>query len=230
MRKVFRLPVATSDPHVFVLKTCRKNARLKIDPPPEFCDNPDKGGMDMLIGYARVSTADQTLALQDDALEQAGCEKIFRDVMSGAAADRPGLTEALEYARTGDVLVVWKLDRLGRSLGHLIEVVGQLQDRGVGFRSLQENMDTTTAGGQLIFHIFGALAEFERALIRERTNAGLAAARARGRVGGRPRRLTREQVQMARQLMTAGKSNVAEIAEALHVSRATLYRALQGRA
>lgn len=184
----------------------------------------------MFIGYARVSTGDQTLALQEDALCRAGCEKIFKDIISGSATDRPGLTEVLEYVREGDVLVVWRLDRLGRSLAHLIEVVRKLQDRGVGFRSLQEAMDTTTAGGQLIFHIFGALAEFERALIRERTNAGLASARARGRVGGRPRRLTPEQVHMARQLMTAGESSVAEIAEALHVSRATLYRALQGRA
>ncbi len=181
----------------------------------------------MLIGYARVSTADQTLALQEDALQQVGCERIFKDVVSGSSTDRPGLTEALEYVRGGDVLVVWKLDRLGRSLAHLIEVVGQLQGRGVGFRSLQEQMDTTTAGGQLIFHIFGALAEFERALIRERTNAGLAAARARGRVGGRPRRLTPEQVRMAQQLMTSGESSATQVADALHVSRATLYRALQ---
>ncbi len=184
----------------------------------------------MFIGYARISTGDQTLALQDDALRQAGCEKVFRDVMSGSSNDRPELTEALQYAREGDVLVVWRLDRLGRSLAHLIEVVGQLQDQGVGFRSLQEAMDSTTASGQLVFHIFGALAEFERALIRERTNAGLAAARARGHVGGRPRRLTPEQVRMARQLMTARESSVVEVAEALHVSRATLYRALQGRA
>lgn len=183
----------------------------------------------MLIGYARVSTADQTLALQEDALQQAGCEKIFRDVMSGSTTERPGLSEALAYARPGDVLVVWKLDRLGRSLAHLIAVVQQLGEKGMGFRSVQEQMDTTTPGGQLIFHIFGALAEFERALIRERTNAGLAAARARGRVGGRRPSLSSDQVKMARQLVTNADTTVQQVADALHVSRATLYRALKTR-
>ncbi len=167
------------------------------------------------------------LALQEDALRQAGCEKIFRDVISGATTERPGLAEALAYARSGDVLVVWKLDRLGRSLAHLIDVVQQLQERGIGFQSLQEQLDTTSAGGKLIFHIFGALAEFERALIRERTMAGLAAARARGRVGGRPRRLTRDQLQMARQLLDSGSMTTSQVAQALHVSRTTLYRALK---
>lgn len=181
----------------------------------------------MLIGYARVSTADQTMALQEDALQQAGCEKIFKDVMSGSTTERPGLSEALEYTRSGDVLVVWKLDRLGRSLAHLIQVVQQLQADGIGFRSLQENMDTTTSGGQLIFHIFGALAEFERSLIRERTNAGLAAARARGRVGGRTPRLSPDQIRMARQLMASPDTTGQQVADALHVSRATLYRALK---
>jgi DNA invertase Pin-like site-specific DNA recombinase len=142
-----------------------------------------RGGLAMFIGYARVSTTDQTLALQEDALRAAGCREIFRDVMSGAAADRPGLHAALAYARAGDVLVVWRLDRLGRSLKHLIAVVEELRARDIGFKSLQEAMDTTTPGGQLIFHLFGALAEFKRALIRERTQAGLAAARARGRRG-----------------------------------------------
>lgn len=181
----------------------------------------------MLIGYARVSTADQTLALQEDALQQAGCEKIFKDVISGSTTERPGLSEALEYARSGDVLVVWKLDRLGRSLAHLIHVVQQLHADGIGFRSLQEQMDTTTPGGQLIFHIFGALAEFERSLIRERTNAGLAAARARGKVGGRPPRLTRDQIRMAQRLMASPDTTADQVAKALHVSRATLYRALK---
>ena len=181
----------------------------------------------MLIGYARVSTVDQTLALQEDALRSAGCEKLFNDVISGATTDRPGLSEALEYARAGDVLVVWKLDRLGRSLAHLIEVVQSLQKKDIGFRSLQEQMDTTTPGGQLIFHIFGALAEFERALIRERTTAGLAAARARGRVGGRPARLSPEQIRMAQQLLTDSNTTGQQVADALHVSRATLYRALK---
>src|SRR4051794_36386709 len=129
----------------------------------------------MLIGYARVSTQDQTLALQQDALKQVGCEKILTDTASGAKADRPGLEEALEYVRPGDTLVVWKLDRLGRSLPHLIETIRQLEARGIGFKSLTEQIDTTTSGGKLIFHVFAALAEFERDVIRERTNAGLAA-------------------------------------------------------
>src|SRR5215212_3078677 len=123
----------------------------------------------MLVGYARVSTQDQTLALQKDALEKLGCERIFTDMLSGTKAERPGLTEALEYVRSGDTLVVWKLDRLGRSLRHLIETIRQLHERGVGFKSLTEQIDTTTSGGKLIFHVFGALAEFERDLIRERT-------------------------------------------------------------
>lgn len=181
----------------------------------------------MLIGYARVSTADQTLALQEDALRAAGCERLFHDVMSGSATERPGLSAALEYARPGDVVVVWKLDRLGRSLAHLIELVHQLHESGIGFRSLQENLDTTSAGGKLIFHIFGALAEFERSLIRERTNAGLAAARARGRMGGRPPRLTSDQVRMAVRQLQEPDMTMQQIAEALHVSRATLYRALK---
>ena len=181
----------------------------------------------MLIGYARVSTADQTLALQDDALGRAGCEKIFHDVMSGSTTERPGLSEALAYARSGDVLVVWKLDRLGRSLAHLIQVVQQLQADGIGFRSLQENMDTTTPGGQLIFHIFGALAEFERSLIRERTQAGLAAARARGHAGGRPRVMSAHTLRMARQLLADPDQTVNQVCQVLQVSRSTLYRYLK---
>lgn len=147
--------------------------------------------------------------------------------MSGNTTERPGLSEVLEYARSGDVLVVWKLDRLGRSLAHLIQVIQQLQAESIGFRSLQENMDTTTPGGQLIFHIFGALAEFERSLIRERTSAGLAAARARGRIGGRRPRLSMDQIRMAQQLMASRKTTAQQVADALHVSRATLYRALK---
>lgn len=181
----------------------------------------------MFIGYARVSTTDQTLALQEDALQQQGYDRIFRDVVSGATFERPGLSEALAYARDGDVLVVWKLDRLGRSLAHLIQLVEELEARGVGFKSLQEQIDTTTAGGQLIFHIFGALAEFERALIRERTQAGLAAAKARGRVGGRPPQLSPAQVRMARQLLENPDMTTQQVADALHVSRTTLYRALK---
>src|SRR5213596_2012703 len=141
----------------------------------------------MLIGYARVSTQDQTLALQQDALTKAGCERVFSDTASGALAERQGLEEALEFARPGDTLVVWRLDRLGRSLRHLIDVITRLQGRRVGFKSLTEAIDTTTSGGKLVFHVFAALAEFERDVIRERTQAGLAAARARGRRGGHPR-------------------------------------------
>src|SRR6184192_3760772 len=141
----------------------------------------------MNIGYARVSTQDQTLNFQKDALEKLGCNKIFTDTASGAKAERIGLEEALAYVREGDTLVVWRLDRLGRSLKHLIETITQLNNRNIGFQSITEHIDTTTSGGKLIFHIFGALAEFERDIIRERTNAGLLAARARGRTGGRPK-------------------------------------------
>src|SRR3954463_14872122 len=144
----------------------------------------------MLIGYARVSTLDQTLALQQDALTAAGCEQLYTDTVSGSVTERPGLTDALSHLRSGDTLVVWRLDRLGRSLTHLIETVRKLHALGIGFRSLQEQIDTTTSGGKLVFHIFGALAEFERDIIRERTQAGLAAARAQGRQGGRRKTLT----------------------------------------
>jgi DNA invertase Pin-like site-specific DNA recombinase len=181
----------------------------------------------MLIGYARVSTSDQTLNLQNDALEKICCSKIFTDVISGAKAERKGLEEALAYVREGDTLVVWRLDRLGRSLKHLIEVVGDLDKRGIGFKSLTENIDTTTSGGKLIFHIFGALAEFERNLIRERTNAGLLAARARGRKGGRPKSLTGKRVHMAQELYNNKQNAIADICKTLGISRATLYRYVQ---
>src|SRR5512144_1567373 len=141
----------------------------------------------MLVGYARVSTQDQTLDLQKDALEKIGCTRIYTDTASGAKAERKGLEEALSYVREGDILVVWRLDRLGRSLKHLIETITELNKRGIGFKSITENSDTTTSGGKLVFHIFGALAEFERDIIKERTQAGLRAARARGRLGGHPR-------------------------------------------
>ncbi len=181
----------------------------------------------MLIGYARVSTLDQTLALQQDALTTAGCERIFTDTASGARTDRPGLADALGHLRQGDTLVVWRLDRLGRSLAHLIDTIRDLQERGIGFRSLQEQIDTTTSGGKLVFHVFGALAEFERDLIRERTHAGLAAARARGRLFGRPRALDQAQAQMAQALYNDKRHSVAEICRTLHVSRATVYRYLK---
>src|SRR3954469_8190391 len=148
----------------------------------------------MLIGYARVSTLDQTLALQQDALTAAGCQELYTDTVSGSVTDRPGLSLALSHLRSGDTLVVWRLDRLGRSLSHLIETVRQLQEQGVGFRSLQEQIDTTTSGAKLVFPLLGALPEFEGDLIRERTHAGLAAARARGRLFGRPKALTSRKI------------------------------------
>ena len=181
----------------------------------------------MLVGYARVSTHDQTLALQRDALTGAGCERIFADTASGARADRPGLEDAVAFARTGDTLVVWKLDRLGRSLPHLLETVARLQEHGVGFRSLTEQLDTTTSGGKLVFHVFAALAEFERDVIRERTRAGLAAARARGRKGGRPKAAAlsdARKVALAQALYADKAHSVAEICATLRVSRSTLYR------
>jgi DNA invertase Pin-like site-specific DNA recombinase len=179
-----------------------------------------------LVGYARVSTADQDAALQRDALEAAGCVRVFEDTASGARTDRPQLAAALDFLREGDVLVVWRLDRLGRSLSHLIKLTNELAERGVGLRSLNEHIDTTTAVGQLVFHIFGALSEFERNLLRERTNAGLAAARARGRNGGRPRVMTPAKIDAARAMMAGGTHTMAEIAEAVGVGRATLYREL----
>ncbi len=178
----------------------------------------------MLIGYARVSTLDQTLALQHDALTQASCQRIFTDTASGSRTDRPGLDEALDFARPGDTLVVWRLDRLGRSLRHIIDTVGTLQERGIGFNSLQEQLDTTTSGGKLVFHVFGALAEFERDVIRERTQAGLLAARARGRLGGRPRALDPRKAQIAQALYHDKTTSIADICRTLRISRATLYR------
>ena len=180
----------------------------------------------MLVGYARISTTDQTLALQEDALKSSGCEKIFNDIASGVADDRPGLAEALAFLRNGDTLVVWKLDRLGRSLRHLIDTVNALSARSIGLRSLQESLDTTTPGGKLVFHVFGALAEFERELIVERTQAGLKAARARGRKGGRPGKIDAKKLAMAKTLMADPTNSVAEVCHSLQVSRATLYRSL----
>ncbi len=177
----------------------------------------------MLIGYARVSTGEQTLDLQLDALQKAGCEKTYRETASGAAAERPVLADVVGYLRPGDTLVVWRLDRLGRSLQHLIETIAQLADRGIGFKSLTEQIDTTTSGGKLVFHVFGALAEFERDLIRERTQAGLSAARARGRLGGRPKLLTPEKRKLAVQLYRAKEHSIAEICRLMGISKPTLY-------
>ena len=180
----------------------------------------------MLIGYARVSTHEQTLALQQDALTKAGCIKIFTDAASGAKTERIGLEQALGYVRKGDTLVVWRLDRLGRSLPHLISTMTDLEERGIGFKSLTENIDTTTSGGKLIFHIFGALAEFERNLIRERTQAGLTAARARGKKGGSPKVLTGRKLSITQDLYDK-RHSISEILQTLKISKATLYRALK---
>lgn len=182
----------------------------------------------MLIGYARVSTHDQDPALQHDALAQAGCDKVFTEKASGAKLERPQLAAALEYMRTGDTLVVWKLDRLARSLRQLIETVELLEDRGIGFRSLTEAIDTTSPGGKLVFHIFAALAEFERGIIRERTNAGLAAARARGKKGGRPPALASADLAAAKSLLRDPNITVEEAAKRVGVSPSTLYRHLPG--
>ena len=176
----------------------------------------------MLIGYARVSTDDQSLDLQRDALKEAGCERIFEDTVGGAA-ERPNLQQALSHLRAGDTLVVWRLDRLGRSLKDLIARAEALRTEGVGLKSLKEAIDTDSPTGQLVFHIFGALAEFERALIRERTQAGLQAARARGRKGGRRKRLDRDQRVHAVELYRSRKHTVKQICGLMGISRATLY-------
>lgn len=180
----------------------------------------------MLVGYSRVSTQDQNPALQLDALTAAGCERVFTEKASGAQRDRPELAAAISYMRAGDSLVVWKLDRLARSLPQLIETVAQLEAQGIGLRSLTEAVDTTTAGGKLIFHIFGALAEFERSVIRERTHAGLKAARDRGRKGGRPPALSAADLAAAKAMLRDPEITVAEVAKRLRVSPATLYRHL----
>ena len=183
----------------------------------------DQVPVGQLIGYARVSTASQDLALQRDALERAGCDRLYDDTGSGSIRHRPELDACLDYLRAGDTLVVWRLDRLGRSLRHLIETIGDLEQRNVGFRSLTEGLDTTTAAGRLTLHIFAALAEFERALVLERTRAGLEAARARGRLGGRPTMMSAEKLAAARALRASGELTMEEIASLLGVSRATLY-------
>lgn len=177
----------------------------------------------MKIGYARVSTVEQNLDLQLDALKREGCEQVFHDKLSGVKAERPGLTEALRFARAGDTVVVWRLDRLGRSLRDLILRVEELEERGVKFKSIQDNIDTSTAAGELQFHMIAALAQFERSLIQERTNAGLAAARARGRLGGRRKKLTDDQVKMAAAMMKNKTVPVNQICETFKIGRTTLY-------
>jgi DNA invertase Pin-like site-specific DNA recombinase len=179
----------------------------------------------MLIGYARVSTQDQSMNLQKDALTKAGCKEVFEDIISGSKSEREGLDKLLKYVRPGDTVVVWKLDRLGRSLKHLIELVQMFNERGIGFKSLQENIDTTTASGKLFLHIFGALAEFERELIKERTLAGLKAAAERGRKGGRPRVMDEKKIEQARALHRS-QIPASEICKTLGISKGTLYRNL----
>jgi len=176
------------------------------------------------IGYARISTLEQHLDLQIDALKKAGCEKIITDEVSGSVADRPGLSKLKELLRKGDTLIVWRLDRLGRTLRHLIEWVNELDEQGISFKSLQETIDTTSPSGKLIFHIFGALSEFERNLIRERTRAGLAAARARGRQGGRPKKLKKDKRQLAVDLYNNKRHSISQICDMAGISKPTLYK------
>lgn len=190
--------------------------------------------MTTLVGYARVSTGDQSLAMQVEALKEAGCHQVFTDVASGVKAERPGLEKALEYLRKGDTLVVWKLDRLGRSLAHLVQTVEDLRERGVGLRSIKDaGLDTTIPSGKLLFHFFAIIAEFERDLIRERTKSGLASAAARGRHGGRrpvvtPAKLARAQKLMLPEASGGRGLTVREAAAALDVSKTALYEALRG--
>lgn len=178
----------------------------------------------MLVGYARVSTSDQDLTLQTDALTKAGCEKLFTDKVSGAKLNRPGLTEALNFVRAGDTLVIWKLDRLGRSIGGLIELAADLSARKIDFRSLTDGFDTATPSGRLLFHILASVAEMERELVKERTIAGLAAARAKGGTGGgRKSVMTPDMLDTARKLLKAG-DKPAKVAKLLQVGRSTFYR------
>ena len=177
----------------------------------------------MLIGYMRVSTGEQSLDLQRDALNKISCERIYEDVCSGRVTDRPGLKMAMEMARDGDAIVVWKLDRVGRSLAHVVGLVGDLQKRGIGLKVLTGDVDTTTTTGRLVFGIFATLADFERDLIQERTMAGLAAARARGRAGGRPRVMTKQKLKAAMAMMADRENAARDIAAQLSVSLSTLY-------
>ena len=180
----------------------------------------------MRVGYARVSRDEQNLDLQIDALKAAGCEKIYTDKIGGTTTEREGLDDLLSYIRPDDVLVVWRLDRLGRTLKKLILMIEDLANRDIAFMSLRESIDTTTSGGRLIFHVFGALAEFEREIISERTKAGLAAAKSRGRCGGRPRLMDQEKVRLARMLHNDKSITVGEICRSLGISKGTLYRNL----
>jgi len=177
----------------------------------------------MKVGYARISTGGQNLDGQIDALRDAGCDKIFEEKASGSRADRPVLTQALEFVRTGDILVTYRLDRIARSLPHLITIMDDLNQRGVGFHSITESLDTNSPGGRLIFHVFGAVSQFELDLIRERTRTGLEAARKRGRIGGRPRRMTEDKIRAAKKLLADG-TPIKEVASTLDISVPTLFR------
>ena len=181
----------------------------------------------MKVGYARVSTIDQNIDMQMDALRRENCREIFQDHASGIKSDRDGLERALEFMQEGDTLVVWKLDRLGRSLKHLIDIITLLNEKGMYFKSLQESIDTSSSGGKLIFHVFGALAEFERDMISERTIAGMAAAKERGRVGGRPRKLNENNRALALSLMEDKSYSAKDVCRTLGISKTTLYRNLQ---
>jgi DNA invertase Pin-like site-specific DNA recombinase len=186
----------------------------------------------MKLGYARISTKDQNFELQEDALKEAGCKKIYKDIVSGARQDRPSLNSLLDNCREGDTIIVWKLDRLGRSLKHLVELVNTLIERKVGLVSLNDPIDTTTAQGRLIFNIFSSLAEFERELIRERTNAGLSSARARGRLGGRPKGISKKAEATAcaaETLYLERKLSVQQICDKLSIAKKTLYSYLRHR-
>ncbi|WP_341763572.1 recombinase family protein [Candidatus Tisiphia endosymbiont of Beris chalybata] len=181
----------------------------------------------MLIGYARVSTVDQNLDLQLDALKKVGCEKLFEDKITGSTLNRPGLSKALGDLRRGDTLVVWKLDRLGRSLRNLIELINELQEKDIMFRSIQDGIDTSNSIGQFFFHITGAFGELERNLIKERTKAGLDAARTRGRTGGRKASLNNKQIQMMLEIYNARSAPIIEICEQFKISRKTFYRYIE---
>ena len=183
----------------------------------------------MNIGYARISTTDQNLDLQIDALRNAGCERIYTETASGVRDDRPELARMMDTFRTGDVLTVWRLDRLGRSTQHLIGLVNDLASRGVQFRSLTEHLDTTTPGGVLVFTVFAGVAQFERDLIRERTKAGIEAARLRGRLGGRPRKLTHNQARELQQLHASHTISVANLCRMYGISKTTLYRIIDNQ-
>ena len=217
-------PVALKPLHHYITSTILHDLTTQTSYDTEVTQ---RKGNSMLVGYARVSTTDQHLDLQLDALKQAGCTKTFTDTMSGARADRPGLKEALQFMREGDVLTVWKLDRLGRTTRRLIEFIEELQQRALGFKCLQNHLDTTTSEGMFMYRLFSALAELERDLLRERTMAGLAAARARGRKGGGQFKLTGVKLEAAMRAMENPQTVVMDLAKANEVSTPTLYRAFK---